>query len=121
MALPPLELFSLKKRLPCCRVASSLFRIQLLGDGERENSPKWEASEKKIVIEREAGFSAADAERYEERYEVLRRKRHTMSHALHTALQMMIALLFLVILILPNDFANDADLDADDRNRNHIP
>src|ERR1700722_13976080 len=26
MALPPLELFSLKKRPPCCRVASSCFR-----------------------------------------------------------------------------------------------
>src|SRR5258708_26021493 len=30
MALPPLELFSLKKRPPCCRAASSLFRVQLL-------------------------------------------------------------------------------------------
>jgi hypothetical protein len=31
-----LELFSLKKRPPCCRVAFSFFRVQLLGDAERE-------------------------------------------------------------------------------------
>lgn len=44
-----------------------------------------------------------------------------MSDALPTALQVTIALLFLAILILPNIFARDADLDGDDRNQNHIP
>src|SRR6266702_5645422 len=40
MALPPLELFSLKKRPPCCRVASSRFRVQLSGDCGRKIFPK---------------------------------------------------------------------------------
>src|ERR1700736_6362451 len=47
MALPPLELFSLKKKPPCCRVASSLFRVQLLGDVGEEKFPEAEANEKK--------------------------------------------------------------------------
>ena len=44
-----------------------------------------------------------------------------MSHALHPALQVTIALLFLAILILPNCFTNNTDFDVDDRDRNHIP
>jgi hypothetical protein len=44
-----------------------------------------------------------------------------MSHVLHLALQVTIALLFLAILILPDDLGNDGDLEIDDRNRNHIP
>ena len=44
-----------------------------------------------------------------------------MSHALHPALQVTIALLFLAILILPDRFTNDADFEVDDRERNHIP
>ncbi len=34
MALPPLELFSLARRLPCCRVAFSFFLRPLLYRGE---------------------------------------------------------------------------------------
>jgi hypothetical protein len=48
MALPPLELFSLKKRPPCCRVASSLFRYNfcvILG----QIVPEAEANEKKSI------------------------------------------------------------------------
>jgi hypothetical protein len=44
-----------------------------------------------------------------------------MSHALHPVLQVLIALSFLAVLILPNVFAKDVDFDADDRNQNHIP
>ena len=43
-----------------------------------------------------------------------------MSHALHPALRVMIALLFLAIVILPNHFQNDRDFEVDDRDRNHI-
>jgi hypothetical protein len=51
----------------------------------------------------------------------LRRKRHSMSHTLHTALQVMIALSSLALLIWPSILGKDVDLDADDRNQNHIP
>jgi hypothetical protein len=44
-----------------------------------------------------------------------------MSHALHPALQVLIALSFLAILILPAVFAKDADLDLDDRKWNRNP
>jgi competence protein ComGC len=44
-----------------------------------------------------------------------------MSHALHPALQVLMALSFLAVLILPNIFANEGDLDSEDRNRSHIP
>jgi hypothetical protein len=43
-----------------------------------------------------------------------------MSHTLHTALQVMIALSSLALLIWPSVFGKDADFDADDRNQNHI-
>jgi hypothetical protein len=38
MALPPLELFSLKKRSPCCRAASSSF--QATGRGVARRPPE---------------------------------------------------------------------------------
>lgn len=44
-----------------------------------------------------------------------------MSHALHTAVQVMIALSCLALLIGPRVIANDGDLDADNRNETHIP
>jgi hypothetical protein len=44
-----------------------------------------------------------------------------MSYALHPALQVTIALLFLAIVILPNHFTNNVDFDVDDKDRNHIP
>ena len=120
MALPPLELFSLKKRPPCCRVASSLSGYNFWVIQSPKNSPKREAPAK-IYLRVAKPDEMLPMQRYEERYEVLRRKRHSMSNALPTALQVTIALLFLAILILPNIFANDTELDEDDRNRNHIP
>ena len=53
--------------------------------------------------------------------QALRRKRHSMSHALHPALQVLIALLFLAILIWPNALSTTSDLDANEFDRNHIP
>ena len=119
MALPPLELFSLKKKPPCCRVASSHFRLQLLGDKGEENLPKRETDHEKFFFEREARPRSCRCSEHEERYS--EGKRHSMSHALPAVLQVTIAIFFLAILILPNDFAHDADFDVDDRNRNHIP
>jgi hypothetical protein len=58
---------------------------------------------------------------YEERYEALRRKRHSMSHTLPTVLQVVIALFFLAIVIWPDARTNDCDLDATDSNATHIP
>src|SRR5277367_3059509 len=59
MALPPLELFSLKKRPPRCRVASSLFRIQLLGDCEAKSSHEARGGRKKFRFDLEAKCEAA--------------------------------------------------------------
>jgi hypothetical protein len=44
-----------------------------------------------------------------------------MPNILHPALQVMIALLFLAILIMPDDLAEHSDLEFDDKDRNHIP
>jgi hypothetical protein len=43
-----------------------------------------------------------------------------MSHALHPALQIFIALLSLVVLIGPTLFVDEDDLDANDFDRTHI-
>ena len=119
MALPPLELFSLKKKPPCCRVASSLFWIQLLGDAGARKFPD-AGDERKKIFDREAACGAADAWSTRERCEALRETRHSMSDALNTALQVMIALLSLVILIWPRVLATEVDLDANDSDQNHI-
>jgi hypothetical protein len=73
MALPPLELFSLKKRPPC--------------------------------------WDVAYAKRYEETYEVLRRKRHSVSDVLPTAFEVTIVRLVSGILILSNIFTRDRKFD----------
>ncbi len=44
-----------------------------------------------------------------------------MSHALHPALQILIALSFLAILVWPNVFADEDDLDANDFDNTHLP
>jgi hypothetical protein len=44
-----------------------------------------------------------------------------MSHALHPALQIFIALLSLALLIGPTLFVDEDDLDANDFDRTHIP
>jgi hypothetical protein len=44
-----------------------------------------------------------------------------MSHALHTALEVMIALSSLAVLILPRLPAKDIDLDASDSDHTRIP
>jgi hypothetical protein len=44
-----------------------------------------------------------------------------MSHALHIALQVMIALSALAILIGPGVLADEVDLDANDSKEIHIP
>jgi hypothetical protein len=44
-----------------------------------------------------------------------------MSHALHPALQILIALSSLAILIGPTVFVDEEDLDANDFDRTHIP
>jgi hypothetical protein len=44
-----------------------------------------------------------------------------MSHALHTALEVMIALSSLAMLILPGVLAKDVDLNADDSDQTRIP
>ena len=44
-----------------------------------------------------------------------------MSHALHPALQILIALSSLAILIWPTVFVDEEDLDANDFDRTHIP
>jgi hypothetical protein len=54
-----------------------------------------------------------------ERYAALRRKRHSMSHALHPALQILIALSSLALLIWPV-FVDEEDLDANVFDRTDI-
>jgi hypothetical protein len=44
-----------------------------------------------------------------------------MSHALHPALQILIALSSLAILIWPTLRVDEEDLDANDLDRSHIP
>ena len=51
----------------------------------------------------------------------VRRKRHFMSHALHPALQILIALSSLAILIWPTLLVDEDDLDANDFDRTHFP
>ena len=51
----------------------------------------------------------------------VRKKRHSMSHALHPALQILIALSSLAILIWPTLLVEEEDLDANDFDRSHIP
>ena len=51
----------------------------------------------------------------------VRRKRHFMSHALHPALQILIALSSLAILIWPTLLVDEEDLDANDFDRTHYP
>jgi hypothetical protein len=48
-------------------------------------------------------------------------ERHSMSHALHPVLQIVIALLSLGILIGPKLSVDEEDLDANDFDRTHIP
>jgi hypothetical protein len=65
--------------------------------------------------------NAADAETVRRGTRALRRKRHSMSHALHPALQILIALSSLAILIWPTIFVDEEDLDANDFDRTHFP
>ena len=65
--------------------------------------------------------NAADAGSVGERYAALRTKRLFMSHALHPALQILIALSSLAILIWPTLFLDEDDLDANDFDHTHIP
>ena len=51
----------------------------------------------------------------------LRRKRHSMSHALHPALQILIALSSLAILIWPTLLVDEEELDANDFDRTRFP
>jgi hypothetical protein len=51
----------------------------------------------------------------------VRRKRHFMSHALHPALQILIALSSLAILRWPTLLADEDELDANDFDRTHFP
>jgi hypothetical protein len=44
-----------------------------------------------------------------------------MSHALHPALQILIALTSLAILLWPTLFVDEEDIDANDFDRTHIP
>jgi hypothetical protein len=44
-----------------------------------------------------------------------------MSHALHTAFEVVIALFSLAMLIGPGAIANDVDIEADDWNEIYIP
>jgi hypothetical protein len=44
-----------------------------------------------------------------------------MSHALHPALQILIALSFLAILVWPSVFVDEEDLDANDFDHTHFP
>src|SRR5712675_1664247 len=123
MALPPLELFSLKKRPPCCRVASSLFRVQLSGDCGGINFPKRKLMKKihfVLHFDLEDRCNAADAESVRRGTRALRRKRHSMSHALHPALQILIALSSLAILIWPAQLVDGDDVEANDFDRTHI-
>ena len=56
-----------------------------------------------------------------ERYDGAPKEEHSMSHALHPALQILIALLSLAILIWPMLVVDEDDLDANDSDRTHIP
>jgi hypothetical protein len=51
----------------------------------------------------------------------VRKKRHSMSHALHPALQILIALSSLAILIWPTLVVDEDDLDANDFDRTRFP
>ena len=63
----------------------------------------------------------ADAGSVRKDTRALRRKTHSMSHALHPAWQIIIALSSLAILIWPIVFVDEEDLDANDFDRTHIP
>jgi hypothetical protein len=83
--------------------------------------PDAEADEKKSTSIFEDRRNAADPQECKESYAALRRKRHSMSHALHPALQIVIALSLLAILVWPTVFVDEEDLDANDFDNTHIP
>ena len=60
--------------------------------------------------------NAADAVSVRRGTRALRRKRHSMSHVLHPALQILIALSSLALLIWPTLSVDEEDLDANDFN-----
>jgi hypothetical protein len=98
-------------------VASSLFRVQLLGDCGGKNFPKRKPMKKihfDLPFDLEEQSNDADAG-------TVRRKRHFMSHALHPALQILIALSSLAILVWPTLLADEDELDANDFDRHHFP
>src|ERR1700704_5638794 len=107
MALPPLELFSLKKRPPCCRVAFSLFRYNFCGIEGRYFLKRKPLKKKYFDLEDKA--QRRRCRECQERYAALRRKRHSMSHALHPALQILIALSSLALLIWPTLLVDEDD------------
>jgi hypothetical protein len=76
MALPPLELFSLKKRPPCCRVASSLSGYNFRVRGVEKNGSKHRAK-RRNVSDLRARWDVADANGFETD-EMLRRKRYLL-------------------------------------------
>jgi hypothetical protein len=50
----------------------------------------------------------------------LRRRRQSMSHALHAAFEVMVALSSLAVLIWPRILADEVDLDARDSDESRI-
>jgi hypothetical protein len=75
----------------------------------------------KNLLDLEAKREAADARGRRRGPTALQRKRHSMSHTLHTVVEVMIALSSLALLIWPSALGKDIDLDSDDRNQRHIP
>jgi hypothetical protein len=69
---------------------------------------------KKITSIFEDPRNVADALECKESYAALRTKRHSMSNALHPALQILIALSLLAILVWPTHSADEDDLNAND-------
>src|SRR5260370_31419594 len=65
--------------------------------------------------------NTADAESVRRGTRALRRKWHSMSHALHPALQILIALSSLAILIWPTLLVDEEDLYENDFRRTHFP
>jgi hypothetical protein len=89
-----------------------------------ENFPKRKLMKKiyfDLLLAIEDRCNAADAGSVKERYAALRTKRLIMSHALHPALEILIALSSLAVLIWPMLSIDEDDLDAKDFDRTHIP
>ena len=105
MALPPLELFSLKKRPPCCRVASSSFVRKT--EGRRYQSGRVVAKNARKICVDEA---RASIERVSEG------PKRLFLQGGHSMIAVLMVVLYLVLILMPCLIAASIDLEAEERN-----